>query len=1074
MKRIIILFFLAAMYHNAAWCQADVSSADKRNYRYALRITNFDFAITHAEDGVCYNLVKVNAYSSDGEISIQNSDQRNIYKVNQVYFTQNEITRINIDAVSRDKTNKPFNDECNQTAGIQENIYLTSCLPGSCGYSAGISDIKNRISFDYASFPLHTLDVENIDEQSNTILPTEDRITLVAKSDFPENYYRYQYRLAGESTWNDIASNLYKLHRLTVSAKDLYGSNFINHLGKNIQFRVVSCPVGNDFLSISDTCSLTITPSAPYIESVVPTQPRCYGENNGKLTIQLSRSLYTNERLYASVEEIFKQNSATQMSSGNVMEITGLPAGNYPISLLGTYRLSASDSIHTFTQGANHTKNVTIQERPAVSLDITPNAVHCRNGMDGKIDLNVSGGNGNFTAYLLDNAVTLDTLTQMSVTTGTHTFSELYQGAYQVYVKDSNGCEYDINGEKTQKSVYITEPTDTVRISIVGFQEATGYGRSTGWAEVGAQGGSSGYTFSWEKQNPLTSMTPTNGTAITSKLENLPTGWYVARVEDQNYNSAFPRTEVNTRGCMDTVHIFINQPPKLITELEETHIVTCHGDNDGELQAHTAGGRPFNPAQDNGRTLPYDYEWFKIENNVDIPIGGNDSIVNNIYTGYYKLKVTDRNGIDTVSLVLHLVQPDTLIAKTIALQQVMCEGDSTGRAQVIVTGGTPPYTYQWTTDNNDTGTTVENLPRNIYTVFVKDSRFLSEDRHKRCTAEAHVNISSPNGVKAAANLINPTCNRYSDGKVELTVSGGTAPYRYLWENGSTARDRSNLADGEYRVSITDGNDCSISEEYTLTEPVPVIVNLGEGFTLCAEQELTVRDANEHETVSYQWTNESSNILSTESELTVSAAGTYKLTVTTPEGCLGSDEITVGQSNDMLRTDFVVASLIPRGKTIHAINIIKTDVDRVEWILPDDAFIVEKTDDKAGISFARTGEYSIGFIAYLGECRDIMYKTVKVVESWEIEEYADEEPFLKRFIVSPNPNDGNFTVYVELRELSDYQLLLFNETGVLLDSKDIRNTEGEETLFNRGDLGAGVYYLRFVAKGYVSVFKLIIR
>jgi len=662
----------------------------------------------------------------------------------------------------------------------------------------------------------------------------------------------------------------------------------------------------------------------------------------------------------------------------------------------------------------------------------------------------------------------------VSISAGTHAFSELSAGHYYIYVKDTNGCEKDASGNITRQSITVSQPNDIVRLSVINNIEAHGYGLSTGWAEVSAQGGSGGYSFVWEKQNPPTVLPQTSGTANTSRLENLPSGWYTVRVEDQNYNLAFPQTEINTCGCVDTVHIFIDQPAPLITKIEETHIVTCYGNNDGQLQARTTGGRPFNPAQDNGRTLPYNYEWVKIEDSTDIPIGGNDSILSNLFTGFYKVKVTDRNGIDTVSQVFHLVQPDMLTAQVVVLQQVMCDGDSTGIAQVIVTGGTPPYTYQWTTENNDTTATVENLPRGIYTVFVRDSRFRSADRHRSCAIEAHVNIRSPNGVNASAVFNNPTCSGYSDGSIELTVSGGTAPYRYLWEDGSTAKDRANLAEGEYHVRITDSNDCSISEIYTLTSLAPVIVNLGEGFTLCANQQLIIKDANEHGTVSYQWTNQSGTVLSTEAELTVSAAGTYKLTVTTPEGCWGSDEITVGQSDDILQTDFVIASIIPRGRTIHAVNIINTDVDSVEWIVPDAAQVVENTEDKLSISFARTGEYTIGFIGYLSDCRDIMYKTVKVVEPWEIEEYADAEPFLKRFIVTPNPNDGIFTVHVELREPSDYQLFLYNEAGVLIESKEIRNTDREETVFSRSDLGTGVYHLQFVSREHISVFKLIIR
>ncbi len=913
----------------------------------------------------------------------------------------------------------------------------------------------------------------NPSDGTKNYLPTDDNITLKASTGFPNSVY---------PSLSYTVFNPYKTGTISLGSpvKTFKGFDFLTQAeldniirNKGTILLHVNYPNANSCPDIELIPML----SAPKIVSVTTDSVICAGESNGKIKIKFDRALRQGERLYISTRgNIFKESEVTTMTSNNEVTITGLPADVYNISLHGTYDVYGGGTVNTYTDGLNHTKNnVVVHDRPAINLPtLTQNPVHCRNGMDGKVNFTVSGGNHSYTAYLLNNLSPTDTLSRKSVASGSHVFDNLYKGNYQVYIKDIKGCNKDKDGRIALKPVTVTEPTDTVRMSLINNVEAHGYGRPTGWAEVGAQGGSNGYTFTWEKQTPPTPMNQTSGTATTSKLENLYSDLYIARVEDQNYKSANPATLINTKGCADTMHIFINQPPKLITELSETHIVTCHGDNDGKLQAHTEGGRPFNPAQDNGRTLPYNYQWYKIENNIDKPIGTNDSILSNIYTGYYKVKATDRNAIDTMSIVFHVVEPDTLIAKTNVLKHVLCEGDNTGQAEVVVTGGTPPYTYQWTTSNNDTTTTVDNLPRDIYTVFVKDSRYKSESLHKRCAAEAHANIKSPNGIEITSAITNPTCNQYADGKIVLNVSGGLPPYQYQWEDNSTAKDRSSLTNGNYQVTVTDGNDCNISEKYTLTEPEPIIVDLGGDFTLCAGQEWAVKDANTHEDVTYQWKDENNEELSAQPVLTVSQTGTYTLTVTTPEGCSGKDEIRVEQSDDVLQADFVVASVIPRGKSIHAVNIINTSVDSVEWILPDAAFIDETTDHKVCLSFPQTGEYTIGLVGYLGKCRDMMYKTVTVVEQSEIVEYTESEPFLKRFIVSPNPNDGNFSVSVELREESDYRLLLFSESSLLIDSKEIKNKISEVTLFTRNNLNAGTYFLRFISKEHTSVFKLIIK
>jgi hypothetical protein len=986
-------------------------------------------------------------------------------------FSDNDCTPSDNGTVTA-RGNNDLNTGIGANYSFSEEYTKETCVGvhvfgGCAGDTDGV--FQNKATFNYQIIPPVTLTA------SYPALPTDDRITLsVQDNGNGANFYYYQYSLDGVY-WNNVPNVN------SFSAKEIpaIGNSYISYVGTNVHFRVIAYYDGWKNQTTSQTLSLPVMLSAPHIVSVNYEQETCYGRNDAKIIVGFDRQLFSGERLYLGLnvdksnETLMKQNGTVKIEADNKAVIPKVAAGTYAISMLGVYDTALKGSINTFTESKQHERNnFLVSPKDPLSLSVTQNPVHCKNGMDGKVNLTVAGGNNSYTAYLLNNIAT-DTLRRISVGTGTHAFSDLYQGSYQIYIKDIKGCDFDVNGAKVQRPITVTQPADTVRISVINNVEAHGYGRSTGWAEVAVQGGSSGYEFTWSRQNSPVLMPQTSGTATTSRLENLRSDRYIARVKDQNYNLAYPRTYINTNGCMDTVHIFIDQPPKLIVENEESHIVTCHGDNDGQLQAHARGGRPFNPAQDNGRSLPYNYEWFKIENNTDKPIGTNDSIVSNLYTGHYKVKITDRNAIDTTSLEFHLVQPDTLIAKAVALQQVLCDGDSTGIAEVTVVGGTPPYTYQWTTHNNDTSPTAANLPRDIYTVFIKDSRYKSESLHKRCTAESHINIQSPGGLSATATVTSPTCHQYSDGKIELTVGGGTPPYRYRWENAGTDKDRHNLSEGEYSLTITDANDCSITEKYTLTAPAPVIVDLGSDFTLCAGQQLRVKDANTHGSVSYQWTDGSNAILSTEPELSISTAGTYKLTLTTPEGCTGSDEITVGQSNDVLSTDFVIASLIPRGKIIHAVNIINTGVDSVEWILPNDAFISEQTDHEVSISFAQTGEYTIGLIGYLGQCRDIMYKTVQVLEPSEIEAYAHTEPFLKRFVVSPNPSDGNFTASVELREPSDYRLLLFNENGILIDSKEIRNKDKEETLFCN-ELITGIYYLRFVANEHASVFKLIIK
>jgi hypothetical protein len=908
--------------------------------------------------------------------------------------------------------------------------------------------------------------------RDNDILPTDDKIELNAIKGFTVDTYRWCYSF-NNSNWIELPAWTQGLETIQISARDFLTNEEIeNNLNSNIFFSLRPAIAANVLRSITKIKTLTIRLSAPHIQSVGYDLESCYNANDAKINIVFDRALRSGERLYLSLNaNEFRESGRIGMGSSNIGTVSGVSAGTYNMSLLGIFSISGTDTIFTFTDGARHNNPLgvlNVKNRPAMSLSLAQNSVHCRNGMDGKINLTVSGGNEQYTAYLLD-ANQTDTLKRMAIGSPNvqYTFSDLYKGNYYVYIKDSKGCDLDINNRRVQQSATVAEPADTVRLWVNAFDEATGYGRATGWAEVGITGGSAGYAAAWKNWNddPVASQAFTSiGSATFSKAENLRSGWYYARVEDQNYNLAYPRTEVNLRGCYDTTSVFIDQPPKIIVDLEETHYVTCYGFNDGQLMAHTTGGRPFTYAKD-ARTLPYNYEWFKVEGGTDIPIGVNDSILRDVYRGYYKVKVTDRNAIDTISLVFDLVQPDTLIAKAQALKQVLCDGDKTGKAEAIVTGGTAPYTYQWTT--GETTKIIDHLERDIYTVFVTDSRL-------QCTAEAHVSIKSPQGIVLNSILQNPTCYNYTDGKIELDITGGVEPYLLEWDDGYSTLNRTNLSKGDYSLKVTDANQCVVSEAYSLSEPEPIIVDLGKDISLCVDQTVTVDGMIDSPNMSYQWTDQHNNLLSNDSKLDISQAGEYKLVATDLAGCYGEDKIQVEQSTEVLKTDFVISSVIPKNKQIHAVNIINTPTDSIEWLLPEDVFVYEKTSDKVCLMFPQTGEYLVGLRSSVGKCEDILYKTVQVVNQSEVEEYTDAEPFLKRFTVAPNPTDGNFSVWVELRQPSDYDLFLYNESGVLVESKQVKNKEIEQTVFTRNDLSAGVYYLRFVSKEYISSFKIIVK
>ncbi|MBE1615962.1 SprB repeat-containing protein, partial [Flavobacterium sp. SaA2.13] len=115
-----------------------------------------------------------------------------------------------------------------------------------------------------------------------------------------------------------------------------------------------------------------------------------------------------------------------------------------------------------------------------------------------------------------------------------------------------------------------------------------------------------------------------------------------------------------------------------------------------------------------------------------------------------------------------------------------------------VTGGTAPYTYVW----NTTATTQDltGLPAGTYEVTVTDAN--------GCTATASVTVTQPTVLSASGTATNVSCNAGSNGAVDLTVTGGTAPYTYVWNNAATTQDLTGLTASTYDVTVTDANGCT--------------------------------------------------------------------------------------------------------------------------------------------------------------------------------------------------------------------------------------------------------------------------
>lgn len=136
---------------------------------------------------------------------------------------------------------------------------------------------------------------------------------------------------------------------------------------------------------------------------------------------------------------------------------------------------------------------------------------------------------------------------------------------------------------------------------------------------------------------------------------------------------------------------------------------------------------------------------------------------------------------------------------------VDCNGAATGSATANVSGGTSPFSYSWS--NGGTTQTINSLTAGTYTVTVSDGT--------GCTGSASRVVTQPTAIALSAAITDELFAGAGNGAVDLTVSGGAAPYAYAWSNGATTQDIGSLAAGTYTVTVTDANACTTVATYAV-------------------------------------------------------------------------------------------------------------------------------------------------------------------------------------------------------------------------------------------------------------------
>lgn len=281
----------------------------------------------------------------------------------------------------------------------------------------------------------------------------------------------------------------------------------------------------------------------------------------------------------------------------------------------------------------------------------------------------------------------------------------------------------------------------------------------------------------------------------------------------------------------------MGNPLPLETSITGSADTKCKGDATGWASAQADGG-----------TAPYTWFW----NGGSTPT---DSVALGLTAGNYRVTITDAHGCPGSSNVT--IGEPSLLRVTLAPTPVKCFGGNTGAAIATPLGGTSPYQFVWA--NGVQTASISNLVAGVYTMSVIDAN--------GCTTPGSVEVTEPGeALGGSAAMEEPHCNGGHDGRILLSGTGGTPPYRYALDNkpfnGSPVQI--GISAGQYTPKIVDVNGCAFTlAPIVVTQPDPVLVDLGPDIHILFGQDtqLVAMVQNNRGTTQYTWSPADSTWLS---------------------------------------------------------------------------------------------------------------------------------------------------------------------------------------------------------------------
>ena len=506
-----------------------------------------------------------------------------------------------------------------------------------------------------------------------------------------------------------------------------------------------------------------------------------------------------------------------------------------------TYKVVVKDACEQTTPVV---KEITVKVNAALAVADIADTTICV-GTSVTLAPEISGGNTDYSyAWYLDGSTTpIANASAATYTTPAADATDDANHAYMLKVTDACGTE--------KSNTFTVKVYSALTIAETAHQNINCYDEHNGSITVNVTGGHANYQYKIDNEAYGTATDATSKT-----FEELAAGIHTIYVKD-------------ACGTEKSIDITLTQPAQLAATIASQTNVDCKGNHTGAITVEVTTGTG---------TAPFTY---KRKNVGDF---GTSAEFTGLLAGKDTIVVKDAHGC-IANVPFEITEPSQALELTVSASEINCYGENS-QISISATGGTPTIEYQL--DNGSYSTT------HNFTKPAGEYRFVAKDANN-CTDTVVKNITQPAELTINATVTNLSCYGSNDGKIDVTVAGGTSPYSYYWTDDNEDEDRTGLAAGSYTLNVYDTKQCRATMTKTLTQPENFSVVISGMDSICAgtTTDFTADVVVPHDsTYTYTWYKVGETTPMT-SVTGLSVAGDYAVVATqSTTNCTKSDTVTL--------------------------------------------------------------------------------------------------------------------------------------------------------------------------------------